>query len=219
MKENYEYKLSAKQDLIGKWGIVIAITLIAWLLTGAFTGNAGRETFKFVWQNGGFVKVGNQFQGVNSLFSLISFLISGPINLGIASFYIHLTSTRNAEFSDLFNGFHNFLNAFLTNFFMTLFTFLWSLLLLIPGIIAAISYSMTFYILNENPELSSLEAIKKSKELMDGHKMEFFQLALSFFGWFILSIFTMGIGFLYLVPYFNATKAHFYYSLLSIQNE
>ena len=87
------------------------------------------------------------------------------------------------------------------------------MLLIIPGIIAAFSYSMSYYIINDHPELSAMEAITLSKEMMAGHKMDLFVLYLSFFGWFILGIFTLDLGFLYLAPYNNATIANFYQDL------
>ncbi|MDH8678438.1 DUF975 family protein [Fusibacter bizertensis] len=215
MKENYEYKLSAKEDLVDKWGLAIAVTIIAWLITSAFTGNAGRETFNVFWKSDGIFSIGSRTNSFGSLFSLISFLVTGPINLGLAVFFIHITRKETAEINDMFSGFQIFLAAFLTNFFIVLFTVLWSLLFLIPGIIASISYSMTYYILQDQPELSPLEAIAQSKALMRGHKMDFFILAISFVGWFLLSLITFGLGFLYLLPYYNATKAHFYNDLIS----
>ncbi|EMA6343266.1 DUF975 family protein [Bacillus cytotoxicus] len=81
---------------------------------------------------------------------------------------------------------------------------------IIVSIIASFSYAMTFYILVENPEYSVLQALKESKSIMKGHKMDLFLLWLSFIGWGILAMFTLGIGFLWLYPYFTTTTAHFY---------
>ncbi len=72
---------------------------------------------------------------------------------------------------------------------------------------------MAFYIMHDNPELTALEAIQQSKEMMVGHKARLFSLWLSFLGWFILGLFTFGIGFLYAMPYYNAAKANFYEDL------
>jgi len=91
-----------------------------------------------------------------------------------------------------------------------IFVLLWSLLLIIPGIIAGLSYAMAPYILYENPDMSGSEAIKASKELMDGNKWHFFCLNLSFLGWDILCILTLGIGCLWITPYRQATYAAFY---------
>ena len=84
------------------------------------------------------------------------------------------------------------------------------LLFIIPGIIKSFSYAMTYFIINDHPEYSINQAITESRRMMDGHKMEYFILCLSFIGWFILSCITLGIGFLWLIPYFYTTSAAFY---------
>lgn len=91
-----------------------------------------------------------------------------------------------------------------------LYTFLWSLLFIIPGIIAAYSYAMTGYILAEDPELTAGEAISRSKEMMSGNRFRLFCLQFSFIGWEILSALTLGIGNLWLRPYKQAAVAAFY---------
>jgi len=91
-----------------------------------------------------------------------------------------------------------------------LYTFLWSLLLIIPGIIAAYSYSMAPFILIDNPDIGVSEAIRRSKEIMRGHKFDYFALQLSFIGWAILACLTFGIGFLWLIPYIQLTSIEFY---------
>jgi uncharacterized membrane protein len=93
---------------------------------------------------------------------------------------------------------------------MLLFVILWTLLLIIPGIIAGLSYSMTFYILSDDRTLKPREALDKSKQMMDGYKMKLFKLALRFFLLALLCILTLGIGFLWLIPYANVTMANFY---------
>ena len=94
-----------------------------------------------------------------------------------------------------------------------IFTFLWSLLFIIPGIIASISYSLVHFIKLDNPELNEFEVIRRSKEMMKGHKMDYLILWLSFIGWFILGIFTFGILYFWLIPYMNVTMANFYNKL------
>lgn len=93
---------------------------------------------------------------------------------------------------------------------MVLYVFLWSILLIIPGIIAAISYSQTFFILVDKKKISGVEALQQSKEMMQGNKWRFFCLCLRFTGWFIISILTFGIGFLWLIPYMHVSFANFY---------
>jgi len=93
---------------------------------------------------------------------------------------------------------------------MILFIVLRLILLIVPGIIAAISYSMTFYILAEDNTIEPQPALEKSKQMMEGNKMKFFYLGLRFFGLCLLCILTLGIGFLWLIPYINVTVANFY---------
>jgi len=107
----------------------------------------------------------------------------------------------------------NFGKAFLVPFLMYLFIYLWTLLLIIPGIIMAYAYSMAIYISNDNPELSAMDAIKKSKELMRGHKWDLFVLDLSFIGWILLAMLTCGFGLVFLVPYIETAHAEFYREL------
>ena len=96
---------------------------------------------------------------------------------------------------------------------VAVFTLLWSLLLYIPGIIKAISYSMSFYILAENPEMSAREALNESKKIMHGHKMDYFVLALSFIPWILLVMITFGIAAIWVAPYMQLTITNFYHSI------
>ena len=104
-------------------------------------------------------------------------------------------------------------------FLMTLFTTLWSLLLIIPGYIKYYAYALTPYILIDNPELSANQAINLSIKMMKGHKLDLFILHLSFIGWFFLSIFTLGIGLLWLMPYMMAAQAAFYQDVKKEYNQ
>lgn len=208
MKENRELKEMALSQLNGKWVMAIIVSVVAWLLTDAFTGNSGRESASFVLENGEWIQ--NRF---SSAASLVSLVISGPINFGLASYFLGLTKDRDGSLEELFSGFPLFGKTLLLHILMMVFTFLWALLLIIPGIIASLRYSMAYYIMNDHPEISAMEAIEMSKELMDGQKMRLFTLTLSFIGWFLLGIITFGLGFLYLMPYYNATVANFYEDL------
>jgi uncharacterized membrane protein len=213
-REPSELKIASKENLDGKWLIAMAITVVAWLLVEAFTyRNGGSSSFRFVMENGSLVRVGNQHSGTNNIMSIVGFILGGPIYFGVAAYFMKLARHEPAEFSDLFSGFSLFKTNFILNFFTILFTLLWTLLLIIPGIIAAIKYTMAYYILNDNPEIGALEAITRSKEMMYGHKMRFFQMWLSFLGWFILGVVTMGLGMLYAIPYYRAAKANFYLDL------
>ena len=111
---------------------------------------------------------------------------------------------------NIFEGFQNFKSAVGAYLLMLLFIFLWMLLLIIPGIIAAFSYSMTFYILADDPSISPMDAIDKSKAMMKGKKWKYFLLNLRFLGWALLCLLTFGIGFLWLIPYIQVSIAKFY---------
>ena len=91
-----------------------------------------------------------------------------------------------------------------------IYTFLWTLLLIVPGIIKSFSYAMTAFVLRDNPELKFNGAIEKSMKMMDGHKFDLFYLYLTFIGWGLLCILTLGIGLLWFVPYMQSASAHFY---------
>ena len=210
MKSNLELKAFARENLKGKWLTAIIVSFVAWLLTNALTGNGGKEIVDYVWRNGEFIKTVVNHNDSKYVFSLIAFIIGGSINFGLASYFLKLARNQESSFTELFSGFHYFLKNFVLNFFIMIFTILWLLLLIIPGIIAILKYSMAYYILNDNPELKPLEAIELSKKMMNGHKERLFFLWLSFIGWFLLGIFTLGIGFLFIMPYYHATIANFY---------
>lgn len=97
---------------------------------------------------------------------------------------------------------------------MCIFVSLWTIVFIIPGIIAALSYSQTFYLMIDDPSLSGMDALRKSKELMKGHKCEYFLLCLSFIGWAFLAAMTFGIGFIFLLPYMALSQAVYYNNLV-----
>lgn len=147
---------------------------------------------------------------INGIGNEVSIVIGGPMQLGLSIFSLNIARKKKAEFAQLFDGFKDFGNALLAFILVTVFVFLWALLLIVPGIIAAIGYAQTFYILADNKGIDGNEARKRSKAMMAGHKWRYFKLCLRFTGWFFLSILTLGIGFLWLVPYFNVSTAKFY---------
>lgn len=152
--------------------------------------------------------------------SLIASVIVTPaFTLSIARIYLNLANGQRPEVKDTFSGFDDFWTAFKTTFLVGLFTFLWSLLFVIPGIIKAISYSQAMYIVAENKGIGALEAINRSKAMMEGHKMDYFVLGLSFIGWAILGYFTLGILYIWLIPYMSATQVNFYNDLKPVVEE
>ncbi len=198
-----EMKLKAKEHLSGNWPVVIITVFIFLALTQLFTNQDRVVTFS----NGE-----SMVSPSSAFFNLLSFILTGPLTYGLMVFFRRLRE-QTADIKDLFVGFKRFGDTFLLNLVTTVFIVLWSLLLIVPGIIAAFRYTMAYLIMTENPDMTALESITASKMMMEGHKMEFFNFAISFIGWFLLGIATFGLGFLYVIPYYNASKVEFYENL------
>lgn len=144
------------------------------------------------------------------IMAVIYFVLGSVIEAGYARFNMDLVDRKEARLESLFTYFYNWKTTAATRFLKGLYTFLWSLLFIIPGIIASYSYAMTGYILAEHPELTASEAIEQSKEMMSGNRFRLFCLQFSFIGWSILCSFTLGIGNLWLRPYKQTATAAFY---------
>ena len=150
--------------------------------------------------------------GTMGLYYLMLFFVILPLGVGFVNSFLKLLVqgdnqlTGNMVKTATTNYWHKVWGMFL----MVVFVFLWSLLLIIPGIVKAFSYAMTPYILEEHPELSAGEAIDHSRAMMKGHKFDLFWLLLSFIGWGFLCLFTFGIGYLWLTPYMQTSVAAFY---------
>lgn len=183
--ENKTLMRGALDTLKGKWGIAVGATFV-YMLTSIIVSSLP--------------KIG----------SLLSFIISGPLLLGFSFFWLSLSRNKEVKIGQIFSGFDEFIKGLVLYFLVVLFTLLWSLLLIIPGIIAAFSYAMAFYILAEDKSIRPMDAIRKSKKMMEGNKWKLFCLNLRFLGWALLAILTLGIGFLWLVPYMQVSIAKFY---------
>jgi len=157
---------------------------------------------------------------VVSTLQVVTWIILGSLTYGLYLYYIVLIREKAGDFNLLFKAF-SFSGKNLGLFgktlglylLMSLYIFLWTLLLIVPGIIASYSYRMAFYILIDNPEMGVSEALKKSKEIMYGYKSKLFCLDLSFVGWALLCILTFGIGILWLSPYMLTSQTIFYEEL------
>ncbi len=136
-----------------------------------------------------------------------------PMVFGILMVCIAVADGGDFKVADMFNGYYDWWGAIKTYFFVGLFAWLWSLLLIIPGIVKAYSYRLAIYIKAENKEMGALEAIRKSKEIMHGHKLEWFVLDLSFIGWALLVAVTFGIAAIWVTPYMDVTYANAYRQL------
>jgi len=192
--ENVMLMRQAREALTGKWGLAIGTCLVYGLIIGCFQIPIRAFTY----------------MNFKMTFGIGAILINGPLALGIAYFSLALWRKQEAKFSQLFKGFDKFGTSIAAYLLVSIFTFLWMLLLIVPGIIAAISYSQTFYIIAQDDSISASQAIDKSKKMMDGYKLKYFYLCLRFFGLGLLCILTLGIGFLWLMPYTFVTCAGFY---------
>lgn len=208
-----DIRARAREKLRGRWGISVAAAFVA-AIFGALLVNSGSA-----------LEIIEQFHeeapprmtamlalaaSAGSTLSLVHLVLGGVVQLGYTNFLLSQHDGGEYEVRDLFSQFERFSVGFLQLFLRQLFSVLWGLLLIIPGIIKSYSYAMTPFILMDHPEMTAKQAIRSSMELMDGHKGELFILGLTFIGWDILNVFTLGIGSLWLNPYKNAAYAAFY---------
>jgi uncharacterized membrane protein len=183
----------AREALGGRWGIAIITCLIYNLILSV------QFTYRLT-------AAPNFGLGIG----IIGLLIAGPLTLGLITFSLAIARNQDADIGQLFLGFRRMEVAILAYILVAIYTILWLLLLIVPGIVAAISYSQTFYIIAEDPDIRPSEAIDKSKKMMDGYKLKYFYLCLRFILLALLCILTLGIGFLWLMPYIQVTNAKFY---------
>ncbi len=189
MVNRQQIKANARQQIKGKIGILFLINLVMVAISFASM----------------FIPIfGNLVYG---------FFINPAFSVSIALIYLTLYKGADIMVGDVFEGFHYFWGALKISFFSCLIIFCWSLLFLIPGIIKAYSYSMALFIYAENPDMGALEAMTRSQEMMKGHKMDFFVLNLSFFGWALLCAVTFGIAGIYVAPYTSSATVNFYQAI------
>ncbi len=149
-----------------------------------------------------------------SMATLLVLFVYPPLRISICRVYLDLTKGVKPKIEKITEGFKKCWLSSVGLFLLEgILEFLWSLLLIIPGIIKCYSYSMASFILIENPEISPLEAITRSKNMMKGHKFELFVLDLSFIWWYLAVIFTLGIASIYVTPYMVSTRTNFYLNL------
>ena len=235
MKIAEDFRRIARNALTNKWFIAVAVGLVASILGGISGGgpefkvnidgsnismnfNVAGQTIKSIGTNGGvdsevgaFILASLPIIIIASLFAaVIYFALGSFIGVGYAKFNLNLVDKKNAAFETLFEYFSHWKTTTIARLLRALYVFLWSLLFIIPGIVAGFSYAMTDYILAEDPELTADEAISQSKSIMMGNKWRFFCLQFSFIGWDILATIAFGVGHLWLTPYKQAAYAAFY---------
>lgn len=195
--ENVAFMRMAKESLRDKWTLAVGTFFVYGLIIGGLQVN-----YSYFNMFGGHL--------ITPFTGIISLIIGGPLTLGAAIFSLAISRNQEARFEQLFKGFNNFGTALGAYLLIAIFVLLWMILLIIPGIIAALSYAMTFYIIADEPSIQIMDAINKSKKMMYGYKMKLFCLYLRFLGWLLVCILTFGIGFLWLVPYVKVSVAKFY---------
>ena len=144
---------------------------------------------------------------------MAGFLIAPSFALSTIMIYIALTKNIRPSIGDIWKGFNVFGKALWLTIITGFFTFLWSLLFIIPGIIKGYAYLMAPYILADNPGMTAREALRESKRMTNGHKGELFILSFSFIGWYLLIPLTLGLIVIWLAPYTHATLANYYLAM------
>lgn len=181
MTGNVTLMRDAKASLRGKWGGAALTTLVLVVLLGAVS-----------------------FTGIGTI------LLSGPLALGYIIYLKAVKAGESPRLETLFRGFDDFLRSMLAWLLVCIFVWLWSLLLIIPGIVMAIAWSMTMFIIADDPEISSMDALRRSRDMMRGYKWKYFCLLLRFLGWLILCCMTAGILSFWIKPYMRMSALNFY---------
>lgn len=223
MFERQKYKKFARTQLSGRWTVPVLITLFISVITLIFSipdiMTLLRSGYFAAIASGDVSELIEASESINSSSSFVTSIIQMIVSsiLAVASLNVYISMSRSPEpvtFGKFIEGFNNWARAALGILWTFLWVFLWSLLLIIPGIIKAIAYSQMFYIIAEYKEVSVTKAMRISIEITKGHKWDIFVMYLSFIGWDIICLFTMGIGNLWLTPYKNMTYINAYHSLL-----
>jgi len=184
MKENFELRAIARAQLKGDWLTAVGMFIVFCVIISASCA----------------VVIG-------------PLVLTGPLLLGFLGYYIKKARGEAVRLENLFDGFKSFSSGFLLYLLETIFIALWTCLFVIPGVIKCFSYSMSFFILRDNPGIGAMEAITRSRKMMNGYKGKLFCLCFSFIGWGLLCCLTFGIGFLWLAPYVTSSIANFYEDL------
>ena len=212
-----EFRRRARASLTGEYGYALLTVVIFSALSSIASGFSSAASIRDVVSQITRLGSGFDFRLIQAnfhpgatAFSLVALLLVCPLSVGLANYFVHLADRNNPNLGQLFQPYRYFVNALVLELLIGIFVFLWSLLFVIPGIIAALRYSMAPYILAEHPEMKPSEALNLSKKMMRDNCGRLFCLGLSFFGWYLLCILTAGIGFLFLAPYLNAAEAQFF---------
>ena len=222
-----DFRKIARDSLRGRWATAVLATLVAGFLGGTSSSGVGSldlnldESTLKQWESAlgsevmmeyliKILQILIPFVAIASILAIVVFVIGGVISLGYSLFVLNIVDGKEARFNHVFSQFHRFGDGFCLRLLTGLFVALWSMLFVIPGIIAAYSYAMAPFIMLENPNCGARQALAESKEMMRGNRWRLFCLEISFLGWSILNLFTLGIGSLWLNPYVEVSRAAFY---------
>ena len=215
-----DFRRIARNNLDGRWLKAGLICLLASLLGGLSSSSGINIDSESLENLSSYLESYTWFRPLLSgilvysiVAALIAMIVGCVVELGLKKYFLKQYDGEEHGISDLFSYFGNWGSAFCLRLLSGLYVALWTLLFIIPGIIKAFSYAMAPYIKAEHPDWSANECITCSRELMKGHKFDYFCLSLSFIGWDLLCIFTLGIGYFFLTPYKQAATAAFYRNL------
>ncbi len=238
MKTRSELKRESKELLKGHWGKAIMLNIIpivgsvicmsligmcVFLIASLVDSDSAGHVAEAIGSAGNDVSAGGS--GAANAGSSVTSIIGTLLTVGVMFTTIDWLRTKKADFntaSGIFAVFCRkyFVGTIILVILTTIFKVLWTLCLVIPGIVKSYSYSQTYYIYKDitdsgqDENLNFLDYITLSRSLMKGHKLDYFVLQLSFAGWFILAcIIPFGIGFIWYWPYYTTTKAAFYKDL------
>lgn len=210
-----EIRSNARKALKGHWGTVIVAALIANVFPSVgYSSSFSSDDMDFTklseLSGTELITTLAIFGGILLIGLAISLVVSSVISIGYAQFNMDLVDGDDPKISTLFSKVRQLKTAVIANILVFVRVFFGMIFFIVPGVIALFKYSMTNYIIAENPGIGAREALEKSKKLMKGNKLRFFLLGLSFIGWEILVVLTLGIAGIWVSPYMQASYAEFY---------
>jgi len=200
---------------------VVFVTVVNWLSI-RLPGNINEQDIIYRIASGEEIGIGiiyTNFRTIGVFLALLLLLLQPALDVGFISYCLKINRSREAEFKDIFNGFLILIKVVSIFITITVLVLLWSLLLIIPGIVASYRYRLAYYILLDDPDKSVMQCITESKLIMYGRKLDLFIIDLSFIGWYIIDylfLFLVPLPFMipvisiWLAPYVGLTRAAFY---------
>lgn len=209
-----EVKLKAKSDIRGR----VAICFVPFLIVGAINAMILMSIASSAIAASQYIKISGMLTPiytVNIIYEIIKTILILPLNIGLAKVYINIVDDRNndigiKEFVEPIKSFKRILNVIITDTIVSLHIIVGFICLILPGIILALRYTVLQFVLAQYPDITWKEAMAKCKEITKGKIWEIFKYLISFTGWLLLSVCTIGILLIYVLPYIQATIANMY---------